>query len=148
MQHFRIDWRLPGLNEVLLWKRAVLPTPDGRKKRVLDLYAKKKDPIEQGIAFAARGAGMQPVQGPVIATVVFFDSSARDLDNILIGVKFIMDALKRAKILQDDSRKWVRKLSCHVVEDAHCGALVALGNRSLSLEEAETLMFAGRKQDQ
>lgn len=35
----------------------------------------------------------------------------RDIDNIEAAIKFILDGLKKAKVIPDDSRRWVPKVT-------------------------------------
>lgn len=48
------------------------------------------------------------------------DSMRRDDDNVISGLKYVMDGLVEAKIIRDDSPRW-----CHVVPERHQSHLLA-----------------------
>jgi Holliday junction resolvase RusA-like endonuclease len=146
MQHFIIRTKLPGLNEVLAWKRVVLQTKGKHKAGVLDLYAKKKRELEGLLALQLRAAGVRgTVTDPVFETIAFFDTSKRDVDNVPIGVKFVNDALKGLGYFPDDSREWIAGLTVHVLEHSARGVLIATHTSGLTAFEAYELFEKGTK---
>lgn len=54
-------------------------------------------------------------KGHVTVSVDFYESTLRrDDDNVLSGLKYILDGLVTAGIIHDDSPKW-----CHVIAERH-----------------------------
>ncbi len=145
MRFFLIPFQLPGLNEVLAWKRIKLErSRSGRG--VPDLYALRKKDFEQNIALAARVAGFnKPLEVSSWQTVVFFDASRRDRDNVPISAKFINDCLVELRVLPKDDPSWIHGLTIHVVASDRPGVLVAFGNAPLALDQARELYERHRR---
>jgi Holliday junction resolvase RusA-like endonuclease len=97
-QRFIYPGRLPGQNDIL--------------KRNQNVYIGKKKKLTGDICLLAKSAKLQVVEGPVIISMHWIEPNRRrDIDNICgAGQKFILDGLVLAKVLPDDSRRWVRGL--------------------------------------
>jgi Holliday junction resolvase RusA-like endonuclease len=55
--------------------------------------------------------------GMVDIDILWNDPTRRDPDNIMAGIKFILDAMVNYGILQNDSRKWIGAITHQVVND-------------------------------
>ena len=90
---------LPGLNEII---------KEARKNRYAAAYQKKKTQEEiatQLWPYVFRGFG-----GPVNIHINFYEKDRRrDEDNVMAGMKFILDAIVQMGVIPDDSQKY-----CHV----------------------------------
>lgn len=99
-QEFTIPLKLPSLNEVIGVNR-------GNKY----VGAKMKRDIQADIGWIIKAACLRPCTKPVEIYLTFFEANRRrDVDNIISSTKFILDALVDAKILPDDSQKWVEQI--------------------------------------
>lgn len=70
----------------------------------------KKHETER-VCYAAKG--IKPITNyPVRVSVTWFSKNERkDIDNVAFAKKFILDGLVMAKVLENDSRKFVRSLA-------------------------------------
>jgi len=96
-QQFTIRGTLPSQNAVVAANRA-------------NRYggARLKSETQDAIVWSAKAAHLEPVTGPAVVTCAWYEiDRARDVDNIQSGVKFILDALQEAGILQGDGQKHV-----------------------------------------
>lgn len=92
---FTIPARLPGLNELIAANRSN-PHAGAKLKRETD----------EAVRLAIRAARLTPIKGAVKMRITFFEpNKKRDPDNVYSGVKFILDALVREGILQNDSQR-------------------------------------------
>ncbi len=145
MKAFIIPFHLPGLNEVLGWKRVPLPKSSKGKGRP-DLYSVRKKSVEGAVAAVVRVSGFrEPLSAAAWQTVAFFDVSRRDRDNVPIGVKFINDCLVDLGLLPSDDSKWVSGITIHVTGCDRPGVLVAFDSAPLTLERASELYEGMRK---
>lgn len=118
--HFTIQGRLPSLNDFIYecrshWSKGY----------------KFKAQVENGILWdikAATGRGqLVPASGPVVISFEWHESDKRrDLDNIYSAKKYILDAMQRAGILENDSRKYVVGLHDDIVDDKKDFVVVTL----------------------
>ena len=106
-QRLTIPGRLPGMNEIidsskqLVWRRG---------KRRLYQYTRDKAFFSGKIADLCVLTRIKPVSAALI-TVTFKEKRlSRDPDNIIAGIKFILDGLVHAGILKDDSFQYVKGL--------------------------------------
>ena len=100
IQSFLYPGRLPGMNEIIAASKAHRMAYSTEKKRLTD-----------EICLLAMVAKLKPVTGAVIIRMHWHEPNGRrDVDNVTAGQKFILDGLVAAKVLPDDSRKWVRGL--------------------------------------
>lgn len=92
---FTIQGRLDGLNEY---------TQANRSNRHEGAEMKRKN--EELVMLSVRKVKIkQPVK---IAFKWYEKNSRRDMDNIAFAKKFILDALVKKGVLQDDGWKWVK----------------------------------------
>lgn len=105
MIRFVIPGRLPGLNEYTRANRS-------------NAYqgAKMKQDAENLIIYQIRSQlaveGVKMIDRPVTINFTWFEKDLRrDLDNVAFAKKFILDALVKAKKLEDDSPKYVKGFS-------------------------------------
>ena len=97
IQSFEIPFRLPGLNEI---------NRSNRTSRYVG--AKLKSETDTALAYVIAGAKIQPVQQPCIVHMVFCEpNKRRDADNVESAKKFILDALVRCGVLQNDTPRHV-----------------------------------------
>lgn len=95
---FTIDGRMPGLNEY---------TRANRNRRWPEGKQMKEDETTRA-AWCARG--LPKFRKPVWVTFHWFEpdrGQKRDIDNVAFAKKFILDGLKLAGVIVDDSPKWV-----------------------------------------
>lgn len=107
---FEIPAKLPGLNEIIEAARTHWT-----------VAAKQKRDTETLIGFyinqAKRKHRLRAVKEPVEVLITWQErTQKRDADNIEAGAKFILDAMKNAGIIIDDSRKYVRQVR-HEITD-------------------------------
>lgn len=103
IQSFWIDGPLPGLNEII----------DAAKIRrgKWNAYNDMKQEWGAVCVAAIRKARLRPVEGPIVLAFHWVEQAKRrDLGNIRVGEKFVVDALVQEKILQNDGWKQVRGL--------------------------------------
>ena len=104
---FTIYGRLPSLNEYVLANRGNKYAGASMKKRA-----------ERAILNALSVSGINYQPEPISLHITWFEpNNRRDLDNIQFGTKFIQDAMVKAGIIKDDSRKYVVGLEHHVFTD-------------------------------
>lgn len=102
IQKFTIPARLPGLNEIIEANRT-------------NRYegAKQKEIADMLVAFHAKR--IKPLESPCVVKIRFIEpNKKRDIDNIYSGAKFVLDGLRKAGILKNDSQKWVVDLKCEI----------------------------------
>lgn len=101
-QQFTIHGTLPGMNEIVGAARTHWSASAAMKKNATEVCAE-----------AARG--LKPCTRPVVLLIAWFEKDARrDCDNIMAATKFLCDGLVQAKVLPDDSQKYVTSIA-HVV---------------------------------
>lgn len=84
--------------------------------------AKFKQEVEEVIGWAIRQAlASKSLRKPSGAVMVRFEwherTKKRDADNIASAKKFILDALVKMRVLEDDSRKYVKGFYDVIVDD-------------------------------
>lgn len=104
MMSFTINRKLPSLNDVIAKNRA--------NKYI---GAKFKADIEEAIGWdikqAMSSGKLKPVEKPCEIHIEWYEATKRrDVDNIQSSQKFILDALVKNGILQNDNRKWVKQI--------------------------------------
>ncbi len=85
--------------------------------------AKFKAEVEEVIGWAIKQAvTSKSLRKPSGAVMVRFEwherTKKRDADNIASAKKFILDALVKMRVLEDDSRKYVKGFHDEIVDDA------------------------------
>lgn len=103
-----IQGRFPSLNEY---------TAGNRANRYKGASIKKN--AEKQVTAAIRACKLDKVENyPVTLNVTWYERDRRrDLDNITYGIKFCLDSLVKAKILIDDSQKYVAQINNKVEVD-------------------------------
>ena len=107
MVEFIINEKLPSLNEVIRENRA-------------NRYAgaKLKKDIEAIIGWSIKKAALKPITNPCVIDIEWHEATKRrDVDNIQSSQKFILDALVKNGILQNDSRKYVKQIYPDIIDD-------------------------------
>lgn len=109
---FTIQGRLDGLNEYTRANRANAHKGNSLKK-------KNERVVCIGIIQAcARGDLRKVDKYPIELKIMWYEpNSRRDIDNITFATKFIQDALVKKGILQNDSQKYISKVSHEVTVD-------------------------------
>lgn len=68
-----------------------------------------KQAVERELGWSIKEAKMKPIDKPCIVYVVYHEPDRRrDVDNIYSANKFILDALRKAGIIKNDSQKYVK----------------------------------------
>ena len=106
-QRFEIKFKLPSLNDIVALAKIHFGAYSGKKKK-----------IEKDIGSAILAAKIKPMRR-VDVNVTFHEpqKSRRDPDNVMAGIKFILDAIRNAGIIEDDSKQFVRRVSMSVIYD-------------------------------
>ena len=66
-----------------------------------------KRELDHRVAWAAKEAGVRPVKRFMVRVVWFEPNARRDWDNVRSGIKFVLDGLKKAGIIKDDSQRYL-----------------------------------------
>lgn len=95
---FEINQRLPGLNQYILACRG---------NRFSGAELKKKTEYDIWIYIMQQLKGVH-IKKPIFITFTWIEENGkRDLDNICFAKKFILDALVKANVLQNDNKSHV-----------------------------------------
>ena len=118
---FLINMRLPSLNDYV----------DVNRKNKYE-GNKFKSEIDDAIGWRIKQAkvagNLTPKEEPVDVLIDFYEPNRRrDVDNIQSATKYILDALVRQKILQNDGRRWVNQVY-HRVFDIDKKAINKINN--------------------
>lgn len=112
MADFTIKGRLSGLNEY---------TNAQRRNKYLGAKMKKDNEsiVVEGIMTGLRDGSLRFIERyPVAIDITWFEpNQKRDCDNIMFGVKFILDALVKLKILANDNQAHVNKIRHTILVD-------------------------------
>ncbi len=105
---FTIPTRFPSLNDY---------TSANRTNRYKGADIKKK--CQQEAFIAIRQAKLKPVgKYPIGLRITWYEpNKRRDIDNITWSVKVILDSMVQAKIIIDDSQKYVTRIENEVLVD-------------------------------
>lgn len=117
---FLIKHKLPSLNE---WWYAI-----ARNKYI---GSKFKQEVEEVIGWAIKQAlTSKSLRKPSGAVIIRFEwherTKKRDADNIASAKKFILDALVKNGVLEDDSRKYVKGFYDTIIDDKEDFVIVEL----------------------
>lgn len=116
VQEFTVPMQFPGMNEII----------DAAKSSRWS-YQEMKKSCDQCVFVYARNAKVSAIQLPVSIELVWFEPNRlRDKDNVMTGVKFVLDGLRRAKILPGDGWKWVKDIRQQVQVGTVAGVFVRL----------------------
>lgn len=102
MQRLILNWKLPDLNKYI---------DDNRKSKYAAADLKKH--TESLIYVCCKAQKIKPYKDEPIAVVFEWHEkdARRDLDNISFAKKFILDGLKKAKIIKDDGQRFVKGIA-------------------------------------
>lgn len=90
--------RLPSLNEYI--------SKLNRSRYLANCF---KQAVERELVWTIKESKMKPIDKPCIVYVVYHEPDRRrDVDNIYSANKFILDALRKAGIIKNDSQKYVK----------------------------------------
>ena len=100
-QEFTLDWQLPSRNKV-----------DLANRRNRYVGAKMKHDITGRIAIVIKSlmqsGQLRPIENPCIVSVLFTEPTRRqDVDNVGSAVKFLLDGMQEAGLIQGDSPRYV-----------------------------------------
>lgn len=96
-QFLEIPFRLPSLNEV---------NAANRQNRFAGARLKRQ--MDEALSLVIKAAHLKPVQKPCIVHMMFEEpNKRRDVDNVESAKKFILDALVKSGVLQNDTPKYV-----------------------------------------
>lgn len=111
VNEFMITGRLPSLNDYTRANRAHWSKGAEYKRNV------EADIIWQ--IRAARNKGtLRPVNKKIVLHIQWHESDQRrDVDNIVSAKKFILDAMQKAGIIPNDSRKYVAGVYDEIIDD-------------------------------
>lgn len=99
-QSFKIPGRLDGLNTYV---NACRQSPQ--------IGASLKRKNQKKVIEAIKDAGLMPMETPVSVKVYWFEKDMRrDKDNVRSGIKYILDALVEAGIIEDDGWKHITNI--------------------------------------
>lgn len=106
-----IEGRLDGLNEIIASSRSGWKT-GAREKKDLTEWCR------YFFLAALKDGRVSPITGRADIDVTWYEfDRRRDHDNILAGLKFILDGAVRAGVLPDDSQKYIRDIHSTVKVD-------------------------------
>lgn len=109
--YFVIEYRLPGLNEY---------TNDNRSHAQEGARVKRETEniIMTFITIAKRRGTLKPTPAPVRVNIEWHEKTRkRDPDNIVFAKKFILDALVKCGIIQNDTQKYIRGFREEIIND-------------------------------
>ena len=103
---FEIPGRLPGLNEIV-----------AAAKSHFGAYAKMKERYTNEIAWLSKKL---PSCEKIALEITWYEPDhRRDPDNIMVGQKFILDALVHAGVIPNDSQKYIAGIIHRFRVDKH-----------------------------
>lgn len=98
-----IPGHLMGLNEYTLKCRCNKYAGAGAKRS-------QERIVSEAIINAIASAEQVPIDEsdyPLTPTIIWYDDTRRDFDNVVFAKKFIFDALQKCGIITNDSRKYI-----------------------------------------
>jgi Holliday junction resolvase RusA-like endonuclease len=116
-QSLRIKEKLPGLNDIIRWSKS----RNGKWSRM----GIEKERIELSIQYEIQKQEIRPVKVAAFRFHWLEENRRRDPDNIMAGQKFILDALVKSGVLENDGQRQVYSIE-HTfgVDKARPGCLV------------------------
>ena len=116
IQQFDIPVRLPGLNDVI-----------GANRQNCYAGAKLKRETDALLGLYIKAAHLKPVKQLCIVHMVFTEPNRRrDVDNVESAKKFILDALVRSGVLENDNPKHVIACPAYTVYGEGAGVRVTI----------------------
>lgn len=132
MNTFTINQKLPSLNEYIKLCRA-------NKYEAAQFKQSLEDSIIYEIKAALRKRTAKKTDKPVIVYIEWHEATfKRDVDNVQSAQKFILDAMKKAKLIPDDRRKYVKQVYHQVVEDSVNKVVVTIKEYT---QESEDIVY-------
>ena len=118
---FTIKAKLPSLNDTIAKNRA--------NKH---LGNKFKQDIEEVIGWAIKQAlvmkTLKPVKNPCEIYIEWHEATKRrDVDNVQSSQKFVLDAMVKNGILENDSRRYVKQVYHEIIDDKADFVVVRIG---------------------
>lgn len=135
-QQFTVPGRLPSLNEVIDVNRAD-PRAGNRLKRH----------TQDDIGWAIRAARLVTMTGPVDVSITWHEATRRrDPDNIMSGIKYVLDALVECGTLEGDSQRHIRTITHRVAIDrANPRVVVTLTSKEDSSRDGTVIVGAWQR---
>jgi Holliday junction resolvase RusA-like endonuclease len=97
MQRLIIRAKMPNLNDVI-----------AASKRHWSYYSKEKKRWTEVAAQEAQAQGLYKMRLPVwVRTTYYMKTRRGDPDNVRVAIKYILDGLVQAGVLEDDSQRWI-----------------------------------------
>ena len=97
MQRLIIRAKMPNLNDVI-----------AASKRHWSYYSKEKKRWTEIVAQEAKAQGLYKMRLPVwVRTTYYMKTRRGDPDNVRVAIKYILDGLVQAGVLEDDSQRWI-----------------------------------------
>jgi Holliday junction resolvase RusA-like endonuclease len=97
MQRLIIRAKMPNLNDVI-----------AASKRHWSYYSKEKKRWTEIVAQEAQAQGLYKMRLPVwVRTTYYLRTRRSDPDNVRVAIKYILDGLVQAGVLEDDSQRWI-----------------------------------------
>lgn len=107
---FRIDGRLPSLNEYLSACNRSYYVGGKMKKEVDEM-------IGWFILSAKQNKTLYPTDAPITLRFKWYEKTKRrDPDNIVSAKKFILDALQKQGIIPNDSRAYIKGFTDEIID--------------------------------
>lgn len=109
-QKLFIEGPLPGMNAIIAASKRT-GWRQGKKGSRWNEYANMKKGWTERIVLTAKAQGIRPVRSKPFFVFTWYETNRRrDMDNIAAGGrKFILDGLKHAGIIIDDSWKYLQE---------------------------------------
>lgn len=119
-QFFAIMEKLPSLNEVIAANRA-------NRYKGADLKKNTELMIGMYILKAKAAGNLVPTKKPCEVIFEWHEKTQkRDCDNIASAKKFILDALQKYKIIENDNQKYITGFRDIFIKDDHTFVMVYL----------------------
>ena len=117
---FVIDQRLPGMNELINANRS-------NKYLGAKLKKETEEQISYYIWNAMNNGKLKPIQKACWVRFQWCEKTKRrDVDNIQSSQKFVLDALQKAKIIPNDSQRYVQQIEHKIWHTDHDYVIVEL----------------------
>lgn len=101
--YFKIDAKLPSLNDVIGADR-------NNKYKGAQIKKEAEKTISAYIQLAVAKGELSHIDEPCVVFLRWYEKDKRrDTDNVESSVKFVLDALVKNGILNNDTRRWVRQ---------------------------------------
>jgi len=107
-QTLLIPGRLPSMNDIIDGSKTLIRV---RGKRRTYQYTKDKQWFSGKIADLCHLQRLVPMAKVGVQVVFREKRISRDPDNIIAGIKFILDGLTKAGVIRDDSFQYVKAIS-------------------------------------